>query len=64
MLARAKEGGFQSIALTVDFSWYGNRERDIRNGFTIPPNYTLNQMWEAAKRPAWTWDFLANDPYR
>jgi len=64
MLAQAKEAGFQSIALTVDFSWYGNRERDIRNGFTIPPNYSLNQMWEAAKRPAWTWDFLANEEYR
>eukprot|EP00958_Prasinococcus_capsulatus_P023660 scaffold3582_cov335-Prasinococcus_capsulatus_cf.AAC.3 len=63
VLARAKEGGFDALALTVDFTWYGNRERDVRNGFTIPPSYSISQMVEAVKRPAWTWDFLANPPY-
>lgn len=63
-LAQAKEGGYHAVALTVDFTWYGNRERDIRNGFTIPPKYTVNQMVEAIKRPAWTWDLLSNDPYK
>jgi L-lactate dehydrogenase (cytochrome) len=43
-LTRWQEGGFESLALTVDFSWYGNRERDIRNNFTVPPAYTLNQV--------------------
>ena len=47
----------------MDFTWYGNRERDIRNGFTVPPAYTPSQVWEAIKAPAWTWDFLSNDPY-
>ncbi|KAJ1619425.1 l-lactate dehydrogenase [Pavlovales sp. CCMP2436] len=63
VIAKAKKGGFQALALTVDFTWYGNRERDIRNGFTIPPNYTVKQVVEAIKRPAWTWDFISNDPY-
>merc|ERR1719369_2158340 len=63
ILSKAKAGGIQSIALTVDFSWYGNRERDIRNNFTIPPAYTFKQMYEAIKRPAWTWDFLSNPAY-
>ena len=27
VLAKAKEGGFHALALTVDFTWYGNRER-------------------------------------
>jgi len=64
VLAQAKEGNFQSLALTVDFSWYGNRERDIRNGFTIPPAYTMKQMFEAVKKPAWTWDFLSTPAYK
>ena len=64
VLAQAKEGNFQSLALTVDFSWYGNRERDIRNGFTIPPAYTMKQMYEAVKKPAWTWDFLSTPAYK
>jgi isopentenyl diphosphate isomerase/L-lactate dehydrogenase-like FMN-dependent dehydrogenase len=63
VLAQAKEGGYQALALTVDFTWYGNRERDIRNGFTIPPKYTPQQVAGAAMRPAWTWDLLANDAY-
>jgi len=63
VLAKAKEGGFNALALTVDFTWYGNRERDIRNGFTIPPNYSVSQVIEAIRKPAWTYDFLSSDPY-
>ena len=33
------------------------------SGFTIPPNYTPSQVWEAIKAPAWSWDFLANPAY-
>lgn len=63
VLAKAKEGGFNALALTVDFTWYGNRERDIRNDFSIPPKYTVGQMMEAIKKPAWTYDFLSHEPY-
>ena len=63
VLAKAKEGGFGALALTVDFTWYGNRERDIRNDFSIPPKYTIPQMIEAIKKPAWTYDFLSHEPY-
>lgn len=37
VIQRAKEGGFNALALTVDFTWYGNRERDIRNGARSAP---------------------------
>ena len=63
VLAKAKEGGFNALALTVDFTWYGNRERDIRNDFSIPPKYTVGQVIEAIKKPAWTYDFLSHEPY-
>jgi isopentenyl diphosphate isomerase/L-lactate dehydrogenase-like FMN-dependent dehydrogenase len=63
VLAQAKEAGFDALALTVDVSWYGNRERDIRNGFSVPPNYSLKQIVEAIKKPAWTYDFLSHEPY-
>lgn len=36
VLQKAKDGGFDALALTVDFTWYGNRERDIRNGACAP----------------------------
>jgi isopentenyl diphosphate isomerase/L-lactate dehydrogenase-like FMN-dependent dehydrogenase len=63
VIAKAKEGGFGALALTVDFTWYGNRERDIRNDFSIPPKYSVAQMVEAIRKPAWTYDFLSHDPY-
>jgi len=63
VLAKAKEGGFNALALTVDFTWYGNRERDIRNDFSIPPKYSVAQVIEAIRKPAWTYDFLSHDPY-
>lgn len=63
VLAKAKEGNFNALALTVDFTWYGNRERDIRNEFTIPPKYSMNQVIEAIKKPAWTYDFLSHPMY-
>eukprot|EP00546_Thalassionema_frauenfeldii_P015731 CAMPEP_0178912318 /NCGR_PEP_ID=MMETSP0786-20121207/10195_1 /TAXON_ID=186022 /ORGANISM="Thalassionema frauenfeldii, Strain CCMP 1798" /LENGTH=431 /DNA_ID=CAMNT_0020584885 /DNA_START=158 /DNA_END=1453 /DNA_ORIENTATION=+ len=63
VIAQAKEGGFNSLALTVDFTWYGNRERDIRNDFSIPPKYNLKQTIGAIAKPAWTYDFLSHEPY-
>jgi L-lactate dehydrogenase (cytochrome) len=63
ILQQARAAGFDALALTVDVSWMGNRERDPRNSFTVPPSYSLHQMIEACKRPAWTWDFLSNEPF-
>ena len=63
LLQQARENGYDAVALTADFTWFGKRERDIRNGFSVPPSYSFRQIWEAAKRPAWTWDLLCNDVY-
>lgn len=64
VLQQAKEAGFNTLALTVDVSWMGNRERDPRNGFTVPPTYSWNQMTKALQAPAWTMDFLSKEPYK
>ena len=37
MMDRAREAGYKALILTVDFPIAGNRERDPRNGFSIPP---------------------------
>jgi len=63
LLQQAREYGYDACALTADFTWFGKRERDIRNGFSVPPNYSVKQIYEALKRPAWTWDLLCNDVY-
>jgi isopentenyl diphosphate isomerase/L-lactate dehydrogenase-like FMN-dependent dehydrogenase len=41
MLARAREADFSAIVLTVDLPVLGRRERDLRTGFTLKPDYRL-----------------------
>ena len=58
MLDRAKAAGFTAMILTVDLPIAGNRERDPKNGFTIPPKIGPKQIWEGIKAPQWTLDYL------
>jgi isopentenyl diphosphate isomerase/L-lactate dehydrogenase-like FMN-dependent dehydrogenase len=37
---RAQACGYDALILTTDNQVLGNRERDLRNGFTIPPRFT------------------------
>ena len=64
MLQRAKSAGFDKLVLTVDFPLAGKRERDARNGFTIPPTLGVRQVFEAVRRPGWSWDFVFGEPIR
>lgn len=63
VLDRAKECGFTGLALTADFSWVGNRERETRTGFTVPPSYSMRQCIDALSAPAWTFDYASRVPY-
>ncbi|MEO0413284.1 MAG: alpha-hydroxy acid oxidase [Pseudomonadota bacterium] len=60
MLARAKAAGFDAMMLTVDLPVHGNRERDWRNGLTIPPVIRPKQVLQALTRPGWTLDYLTS----
>ena len=62
VVQRAKEAGYHSLALTADTAWFGNRERDPRNGFSVPPKYTPRQVWHALNAPSWSFDFLSHEP--
>ncbi|MCC3860313.1 alpha-hydroxy acid oxidase [Pseudemcibacter aquimaris] len=64
MLDRAKAAGFTAMFLTVDLPIAGNRERDPKNGFTIPPKIGPKQMWEAMKAPWWSLDYLTKPQIR
>jgi L-lactate dehydrogenase (cytochrome)/(S)-mandelate dehydrogenase len=41
--------------LTVDNQMTGNRERDLRNGFTIPPRLSATRLAGMALRIPWLW---------
>ncbi|HLW90404.1 MAG TPA: alpha-hydroxy acid oxidase [Roseiarcus sp.] len=49
---RAAASGYDALVLTTDNQLVGSRERDIRNGFTIPPKFSpLDILAMAAKLP-------------
>jgi L-lactate dehydrogenase (cytochrome) len=56
VLDRAKAADYNALCLTVDTVVGGNRERDIRNGLTIPPKLTLGSVFEFATRPSWVFN--------
>ncbi|MBT5185869.1 MAG: alpha-hydroxy-acid oxidizing protein [Kordiimonadaceae bacterium] len=58
MLDRAKAAGYTAMILTVDLPITGNRERDPRNGFTIPPKIGLKQIWHGLQAPYWCLDYV------
>jgi len=63
LLERARAANFQVMALTVDTITGGNRERDLRTGFTSPPKLTPSSLWSFATHPMWAWNFLTKDKF-
>ncbi len=63
MLERAQQAKFDVLALTVDTITGGNRERDLRTGFTIPPKLTLNSILSFGLKPAWLYNFLTSSAF-
>lgn len=64
MLQRAKEAGVNVMMLTVDSITGGNRERDLRTGFSIPFRLTLGGMLQFAIKPMWGMNYLVHERFR
>jgi L-lactate dehydrogenase (cytochrome) len=62
LLQRAKAAAFTGIVLTVDLPIAGNRERDGRNDFTIPPRVTFRTAAQALAAPGYMWDLFTTPP--
>lgn len=53
MVERARAAGYSVLVLTTDNQLLGNRERDLRNGFAIPPRFGVAGTVAAATKLAW-----------
>ena len=62
-LERAKAAKFDVMALTVDTITGGNRERDLRTGFTSPPKLTLSSLFSFATKPMWGINYLTKGKF-
>jgi L-lactate dehydrogenase (cytochrome) len=63
MIERAKAAKFDVLTLTVDTITGGNRERDLRTGFTSPPKLTLSSLLSFASKPMWTINYLTKPKF-
>ena len=52
---RAAAAGYDALVLTIDNQLLGNRERDGRNGFGIPPRFSPMQLLAMARQLPWLW---------
>ena len=59
-IQRAKASGYTALCLTVDLPLAGQRERDLKNGFTVPPQIRLSNILDTMLRPDWLWGFLTH----
>jgi L-lactate dehydrogenase (cytochrome) len=64
MMQRAKDAGVEILMLTVDSITGGNRERDLRTGFTIPFRPTLASMVQFALKPHWGLNYITHERFR
>lgn len=56
LIERASASGYKALVLTVDCPVAGMRERDPRNGFTLPVKVTVANLLDVAHRWAWLFD--------
>ena len=59
-IQRAKASGYTALCLTVDLPQAGQRERDLKSGFTVPPQIRLSNLLDTMLRPDWLLDFLTS----
>ena len=59
-IERCRAGGYKALCLTVDVPVFGQRERDLRTGVTIPPTLTFRSVLDTLMRPQWLWQYLTS----
>jgi L-lactate dehydrogenase (cytochrome) len=59
MIARVLKAGFDTLVLTVDVPVAGNRENNVRNGYSTPLVITPRLVCDSLAHPAWLLGTLA-----
>ena len=63
MIERCIAANFDVLALTVDTITGGNRERDLRTGFTSPPALTPKSLLSFAIHPRWAVNYFRHEKF-
>ena len=58
LIERARAAKCSALVVTADLQILGQRHKDLRNGLSAPPKWTLNHAIQLATRPKWCLDML------
>ena len=53
LIERAIAAKCSALVLTVDLQVLGQRHQDIKNGMSVPPEWSLSKLIDFASKPAW-----------
>jgi len=53
LIERAIAAKCSALVLTVDLQVIGQRHADIKNGMSVPPEWSLSKLLDFASKPAW-----------
>jgi L-lactate dehydrogenase (cytochrome) len=53
LIERVARAGFRTLVVTVDSQVAGNRENNVRAGFSTPLRPTLRLAWDGVSHPGW-----------
>ncbi len=53
LIERAIAAKCSALVLTVDLQVIGQRHQDIKNGMTVPPEWSLSKLVDFATKPTW-----------
>ncbi|MBI4189649.1 MAG: alpha-hydroxy-acid oxidizing protein [Betaproteobacteria bacterium] len=59
LVERARAAGFKALVVTVDGAVSGNREYNLRNGFTVPFSFNPRNVTDVLLHPGWMTGVLA-----
>jgi L-lactate dehydrogenase (cytochrome) len=63
MMSDAKKAGVEVMMLTVDTITGGNRERDLRSGFSIPFRLNFAGMLQFMLKPMWAFNYVTHEKF-
>jgi isopentenyl diphosphate isomerase/L-lactate dehydrogenase-like FMN-dependent dehydrogenase len=59
LISQARESGYGALMLTIDAPVRGNRERDLRSGFAIPPEIRVASLGQGGVTPREVFDLIS-----
>jgi len=64
LIDRVRRAGYKTLVVTVDVAVNGNRENNVRSGFSIPLRPTPRLAWDGITHPHWLIHTLARTLWR